>query len=122
MTRVRLALGVSAALIAAIALTSWAMALATSSSGSNAPQADWICSGIASLMEGSRPSMAAEQPGPAQDAAAFAVAKQRGLADLDKGIAWANRGCDAREDGGTLVPGLYQSATAKGHTFQAQLP
>ena len=122
MTRVRVTVGVSAALIAAIALTSLAVTVATSGSGATAPQADWICSGIASLMEGTRPTMAAEQPGPAHDAVASAATKQQGLADLDKGIAWAKRGCDPREDGGTLVPGLYQSATANGHTFQAQLP
>lgn len=73
-------------------------------------QTEWICTSLADLMASQRQSIAAETPGPEANTAEFAEIKARGLADIDKGVAWAQRGCQATEDGGHLVPGLYKSA------------
>ena len=116
----RVLLGAGIAVVAAIGVSSVAAAIVINSS--TAPRAVWLCSGVASMMESSRPTIAAEQPAPADSSAGFAAMKVQGLADLDKGIAWAKQGCNEQADGGTLVPGIYRSLVEHGQNFTLHTP
>lgn len=84
--------------------------LASAGAGTNA---GWLCESVAEMMANSHLAISAETPAQGDDAAVFASNKSRGLVDLDKGIGWAQRGCRADEDCGTLVPSIFKDAQAR---------
>jgi hypothetical protein len=96
----------------AVLLAVWAVT--TRSTSADVPENAWICSAMLQVLQQDRPAMEAATPEPGVDAHQFSLTKAAGLADVDKGLLWAQRGCNLDEDGGDLVPALYQSALRNG--------
>ncbi len=76
--------------------------------------AAWLCPGLANTLENGLADAVNATPGANDNASKFAAVKADGLLDMEKGIAWAKRGCNPAEDGGHLAPSLYTDMQKNG--------